>query len=106
MTLKAGTRIGGYEVIEPLGAGGMGEVRRAFRASRLRRWLSFMNRTAVRSPRRGHVVPPDLAFALRKSREGPRSGRASRSEQAVRMHGFQTVVLESHASPRHRSRTH
>jgi serine/threonine protein kinase len=29
MALAAGTRLGGYEILSPLGAGGMGEVSRA-----------------------------------------------------------------------------
>jgi serine/threonine protein kinase len=36
MTLTAGTKLGSYEVVAPLGAGGMGEVYRA-RDSRLDR---------------------------------------------------------------------
>jgi serine/threonine protein kinase len=39
MTLSAGTRLGLYEVLSPLGAGGMGEVYRA-RDTRLERTVA------------------------------------------------------------------
>src|SRR5205823_2266362 len=40
VTLSAGARVGSYEIIEPLGAGGMGEVYRAF-DPRLRREVAI-----------------------------------------------------------------
>jgi len=40
MTLAAGTRLGPYEVVAPLGAGGMGEVRRG-RDTRLERSVAI-----------------------------------------------------------------
>lgn len=40
MTIGPGTRIGGYEVVSPLGAGGLGEVFRA-RDSRLNREVAL-----------------------------------------------------------------
>jgi Tol biopolymer transport system component len=46
MSLAAGTRVGSYEVIEPLGAGGMGEVYRA-RDSRLNRQVAIKTLPSV-----------------------------------------------------------
>jgi serine/threonine protein kinase len=40
MSLAAGTRLGPYEIVAPLGAGGMGEVYRA-RDTRLRREVAI-----------------------------------------------------------------
>ena len=48
MALSAGTRLGAYEVIGPLGAGGMGEVYRA-KDTRLRRDVAIK------------VLPADVA---------------------------------------------
>ena len=51
MTLKAGSRLGAYEVIEPLGAGGMGEVFKA-RDTRLDRIVAI-------KVLQSHLVTPD-----------------------------------------------
>src|SRR5262245_36255212 len=53
MTLKVGTRLGAYEVLAPLGAGGMGEVYRA-RDTRLGREIAIkvLPATVASSPER------------------------------------------------------
>jgi serine/threonine protein kinase len=43
MSLAAGTRLGVYEVLEPIGAGGMGEVYRA-RDTKLQRDVADINK--------------------------------------------------------------
>jgi eukaryotic-like serine/threonine-protein kinase len=51
MTLSAGTRLGPYEILSPIGAGGMGEVYRA-RDKRLKREVAIK------------VVPPHLSSSV------------------------------------------
>jgi eukaryotic-like serine/threonine-protein kinase len=53
MQLVAGTKLGPYEILAPLGAGGMGEVYRA-RDTRLERIV------AIKTIARGHTSDPDL----------------------------------------------
>ena len=55
MALSAGTRLGPYEILAPLGAGGMGEVYRA-RDTRLDRTVAVK------------VLPGDLADAQLEAR--------------------------------------
>ena len=40
MTLAAGSRLGTYEIVAPIGAGGMGEVYRALPASLVQNWTA------------------------------------------------------------------
>ena len=80
MTLAAGTRLGSYEIVAPLGAGGMGEVYRA-RDSKLKRDV------AVKVLPQSLAADPDaLARFEREARRSRRcrirtSSRSSISER-------------------------
>ena len=64
MTLATGTRLGPYEIVAPLGAGGMGEVYRA-RDTRLDRDVAIK------------VLPPDVAHDADRRARFEREARAS-----------------------------
>jgi hypothetical protein len=55
MPLSAGTRLGPYEILAPIGAGGMGEVWKA-RDTRLDRIVAIKQLTGWHSVRFQHVV--------------------------------------------------
>ena len=64
MTLSAGTRLGPYEILAPIGAGGMGEVYRA-RDERLKRDVAIK------------VLPAELAADADRRSRFEREARAA-----------------------------
>ena len=79
MTLPRGTKLGPYEIVSPLGAGGMGEVYRA-------RDLSLNRDVAIK------VLPKELASdpdRLRRLEQEARAGSGAQSPQHPRGLWFQ-----------------
>src|SRR5215471_17946800 len=64
MNLKAGTKLGPYEIVAPLGAGGMGEVYRA-RDARLDRYVAIK------------ALPPSVANDPERLRRFEQEARAT-----------------------------
>ena len=93
MSLAAGTRLGPYEIVAPLGAGGMGEVYRAL-DTRLERTVAIkvlpevlagdpqfrerFEREAKRSP--SSITPISVRCTTSASRTGRRSSSCSISK--------------------------
>ena len=77
MSLKAGTRLGPYEVVAPIGAGGMGEVYQA-RDTRLGRTVAIK----VLSERLG--ADADVSAGARSPGARPRDDRRQRFEREAR----------------------
>ncbi len=65
MTFKTGTQLGPYEIVAPLGAGGMGEVYRA-RDTKLDRDIAIkvLPATFVRDPERVAVLSPETFWTF------------------------------------------
>jgi serine/threonine protein kinase len=62
MTISSGTKLGSFEIVSRIGAGGMGEVWRAKDAKIARRERSII-RTSSRTPWK-EIIPSDIAGSL------------------------------------------
>src|SRR5687768_17365104 len=90
MALVRGTRVGPYEILEPIGAGGMGDVYRA-------RDTNLGRNVAIK------VLPDDVAEdparLARFEREARTLASLNHSNIAV-VHGLETVTLDTARSSR------
>ena len=85
MTLSAGTRLGPYEILSPLGAGGMGEVYRA-RDSKLDRDV------AIKVLPQSVAADPDTLGAVRARSEGGRGSFSSEHPRDSRFRERRTAL--------------
>jgi eukaryotic-like serine/threonine-protein kinase len=75
MPLSAGTRLGPYEILAPIGAGGMGEVYRA-QATRLDRIVAIK------------VMPQGVAADAAQRERFEREGRRLQPESSAYLHAL------------------
>ena len=90
MTLAPGTRLGSYEVLGPLGAGGMGEVYRASRLQAEARGRDQGSAGGVRARRGAHET-------VRAGGPGPRVAQSPEHRRDLRVRGCEptrALVME------------
>ncbi len=94
MSLKSGDRLGPYEIIAPIGAGGMGAVYRA-RDPRIERDVTIKVLSGELSR--------DSERLARFEREARAAGRLNHPNILVRLHGRGSGLPHRHLQSRHRS---